>query len=400
MHGLDISARSVAHQNLRGRQVLLRVDLNMPIDDGFLRDEMRLISSLETIEHLRLEGARVVLLSHRGRPGGQVDPELSLRPIAARLSELLATEVVFAEDCVGATAHRAVEEAPTDAVVLLENTRFHPGEAANDPDFAAQLAELGEVYVNDAFATIHRQHASTVGVAGLLPSFAGLLLEREVEALSRLLEQPEEPFVVAVGGGRSNEKLDALSRLVTKGGVDAILIGGSMAFTFFAGQGISVGASPVEGQAERDAAKTLLNEAFDAGCELMLPLDLVLARTVSAGVKTRAASVQEIPDEWIGVDIGPRTRLVYADRIKRARTVFWNGPMGVFEIPDFAKGTHAIAAAVAACPGLSVVGGAHSARAITQFGLSRRVEHVSTGGRASLGFLEGKPFPGLEALVS
>jgi phosphoglycerate kinase len=383
--------------DVQGRRVLVRVDLNVPIDEhGAVGDDTRIRAALPTIQQLRAGGARVILMSHLGRPKGERNPKFSLAPVAGRLSELLGAPVAFADDCVGTTAAAAVAELADGDVLLLENLRYHAAEEANDAAFAAQLAELADLYVNDAFGAAHRAHASTEGVALLLPAHAGLLMDREVSVLTSLLEAPEHPFVAIVGGVKVADKIAVLEKLVEV--ADTVLIGGAMAFTFVVAEGGEVGASlheDAEGQAIALRAKA---KAAETGCELLLPSDVIAADSFSADASTQITPADEVPAGWMGLDVGPETVALYADRIRSAKTVLWNGPMGAFEMAPFAEGTRAVAQAVAECAGTTVVGGGDSVAAITQFGYADRVTHVSTGGGASLELLEGRVLPGVAAI--
>ena len=383
--------------DVQGRRVLVRVDLNVPIDEhGVVGDDTRIRAALPTIQQLRAGGARVILMSHLGRPKGERNPKYSLAPVAGRLSELLGAPVAFADDCVGAPAAAAVAELADGDVLLLENLRYHAAEETNDAAFAAQLAELADLYVNDAFGAAHRAHASTEGVAQLLPAHAGLLMDREVSVLTSLLEAPEHPFVAIVGGVKVADKIAVLEKLVEV--ADTVLIGGAMAFTFVVAEGGEVGSSlheDAEGQAIALRAKA---KAAETGCELLLPSDVIAADAFSADAATQITPADEIPAGWMGLDVGPETVALYADRIRSAKTVLWNGPMGAFEMAPFAEGTRAVAQAVAECSGTTVVGGGDSVAAITQFGYADRVTHVSTGGGASLELLEGRVLPGVAAI--
>ena len=383
--------------DVQGRRVLVRVDLNVPIDEnGVVGDDTRIRAALPTIQQLRAGGARVILMSHLGRPKGERNPKYSLAPVAGRLSELLGAPVAFADDCVGAPAAAAVAELADGDVLLLENLRYHAAEETNDAAFAAQLAELADLYVNDAFGAAHRAHASTEGVAQLLPAHAGLLMDREVSVLTSLLEAPEHPFVAIVGGVKVADKIAVLEKLVEV--ADTVLIGGAMAFTFVVAEGGEVGSSlheDAEGQAIALRAKA---KAAETGCELLLPSDVIAADAFSADAATQITPADEIPAGWMGLDVGPETVALYADRIRSAKTVLWNGPMGAFEMAPFAEGTRAVAQAVAECAGTTVVGGGDSVAAITQFGYADRVTHVSTGGGASLELLEGRVLPGVAAI--
>ncbi|MDX6375846.1 MAG: phosphoglycerate kinase [Gaiellaceae bacterium] len=382
--------------DLRGKRVLVRVDFNVPVDHGVVGDDTRIRAALETIDDLRGRRARVILCSHLGRPKGRVVAEFSLRPVAVRLAELLGTPVAFATDCVGPVAEEAVSTLGEGDVLLLENVRFHPGEEANDPEFARALAALADAYVNDAFGAAHRAHASTEGVAHLLPAAAGHLLEREVTTLSALLESPERPFVAVVGGAKVTDKIGVIERLCEV--ADEILIGGAMAYTFVLAGGGAVGDSLVEDDAGQETARRAQAHAEERGCTLRLPEDSVVADAFSADANTQVVPSDQIPDRWMGLDIGPAAAALYAERVRGASTVLWNGPMGVFELEPFAAGTKAVAEAVADCAGTTVVGGGDSVAAITQLGLADRVTHVSTGGGASLELLEGRVLPGVAAI--
>ena len=346
--------------DLRGRRVLVRVDLNVPLQDGQVGDDTRIRAALPTLQDLRERGARVVACSHLGRPEGAPDPRYSLRPVAERLGELLGTDVAFAEDCVGPAARAVVAALGDGDVALLENLRFHAGETANDPAFAAELAALADAYVNDAFGAAHRAHASTEGVAHELPAAAGHLLRREVATLTSLLQAPERPFVAIVGGAKVSDKIAVVDRLTEV--ADRVLIGGAMAFTFVVAHGGAVGDSLHEGEEAQALARRAEELAAERGCELLLPTDVVAARELDAGAETRVVAVDGVPDGWKGLDIGPETAARFAQALADARTVLWNGPMGVFEWEPFAYGTRAVAEAVAACPGTTVVGGGDSGR--------------------------------------
>ncbi|HSJ45276.1 MAG TPA: phosphoglycerate kinase [Euzebyales bacterium] len=376
-----------------GRRVLVRADLNVPLENGRVTDDLRLEASLPTIHTLRDAGARVVLMSHLGRPKGEVREDLRLAPVAARLGELLGAPVTAASDITGDDAHRVVAGLADGDVGVLENLRFDPGETANDPGFAAALAELGDAYVDDAFGAVHRAHASVVGVPLILqPAVAGHLLQTEVEILSRLLHEPEAPFVAILGGVKVSDKLGVIDNLLER--VDHLLIGGAMCFTFLKASGADVGASRVE-EEQLDTVAGLVEQAGD---RLHLPVDIVAAAAFEADAEHRTVEADDIPDGWMGLDIGPRTVEAFAGVIATARTVVWNGPMGVFEWEAFAAGTRGIADAVAACDGFTVIGGGDSAAAVRSMGHADHVSHISTGGGASLEFLEGVDLPGIAAL--
>ena len=378
---------------LRGQRVFVRADLNVPIQDGRVGDDTRIRATLPTLQRLLDAGARVIVASHLGRPKGKVDPKYSLAPVARRLGELLGRPVAFASDCVGATADAAVAALRDGEILLLENLRFHAEEEKNEADFAASLARLADVYVNDAFGTAHRAHASTAGMVPLVArAAAGDLMLRELEQLRRVLA-PERPFLCLLGGAKVSDKLSVLGAMVER--ADVVAVGGAMAYTFLRAQGKPVGASLVEPDREADARRVLA-AAQAAGHALLLPVDHVVAQRPEAGAPHRVA--KEIPDGWLGVDIGPETAAAYAAQASRARTIFWNGPMGIFEIDAFAKGTEAVARAVAASGAHTVVGGGDSLAAVNKLGLGGRISHLSTGGGASLEFVEGRELPGVAAL--
>jgi phosphoglycerate kinase len=387
--------RSLDDVDVGGRRVLVRVDFNVPLRDGEVADDSRIRAALPTIEELRGRGARLVLASHLGRPKDR-EPELSLRPAAERLSALLGTEVGLAPAVVGAEVEaRAGALGPGD-VLMLENLRFEPGETSDDDGFARSLAALADVYVNDAFGAAHRAHASVHGVVRhVAQSAAGRLLEREVETLRRLLDDPPRPLVALLGGAKVGDKIGVIDRFLET--ADTILIGGAMCFPFLAARGHAVGASRCEAE-DVEAARRALCAADGARAGLLLPDDLVIADRFAADAQVRELDGVDVPDGWMGLDIGPRTARGYARTVTEAGAVFWNGPMGAFELEPFAAGTRALAEAVAAAPGTTVVGGGDSAAALAAFGLTDRVDHVSTGGGASLELLEGRPLPGVEAL--
>ncbi len=381
--------------DLEGKRVLVRVDFNVPLDDGAVGDDMRIRAALPTIEELRRRGAALVLVSHLGRPKDR-DPELSMGPVAKRLAELTDAEVTLAPAVVGEDVRALAEKLGAGEVLLLENVRYETGETDNDPELAASLAELADAYVNDAFGAAHRAHASTEGVARLLPEHAaGLLLEREVSTLTKLLEHPDPPLVAVIGGAKVSDKIAVIDRFQQV--ADTILIGGAMCFPFLAALGHEVGSSLCEAD-DVELAQRALDGASGARATLELPRDLVIADRLEADAEFKALDGLDVPEGWMGVDIGPRTAEEYAACIAQAGTVFWNGPMGAFELEPFAAGTRAVAEAVAEAGGKTVVGGGDSAAAMQRFGLEDQVTHLSTGGGAALEMIEGKTLPGVEAL--
>jgi phosphoglycerate kinase len=378
-----------------GQSVLARVDFNVPLENGRVVDDARIRAALPTIELLLEKGVRLVLCSHLGRPKGR-DPETSLAPVSARLGELIDAAVHQAPEVVGPEVRRGADRLEPGSVLVLENTRWERGETENDPALARQFAALADAYVNDAFGAAHRAHASTAGVAEYLrPAVAGLLLEREVVTLGSIVEDPERPLVVVLGGAKVSDKVALIDRFLDI--ADALLIGGAMCFSFFRAQGIPTGDSLVEEEGV-ELARRALEKAESSGCRLELPVDLVAGDRFDAGAELRRLEGVEVPDGWMGLDVGPRTAAAYADEIAKAGTVFWNGPMGAFELEPFAAGTRAVAEAIARAEATTVVGGGDSGAALAEFGLADQVDHLSTGGGAALELLEGKSLPGLEVL--
>jgi phosphoglycerate kinase len=388
-----MNKKTVRDIDLKGKRVLVRVDFNVPLKEGRISDDTRIRAALPTIRYLLEQNAAVILMSHLGRPKGKVVPEMSLAPAAEHLSKLLGKPVRQLSDCVGAEVEAAAKALKPGEVVMLENLRFHPEEEKNDPAFSEKLARLGEVYVNDAFGSAHRAHASTEGVAHYLPAVAGFLMEKELEFLGRATENPEHPYIAILGGAKISDKIGVIKNLLGK--VDALLIGGGMANTFFKAQGLEVGESLVEEEAV-DTARELLAGSAD---KLFLPVDAVVADRFDAEADKKTVPVDEVPPGWRILDIGPATVAHFSNRLAPARTVVWNGPMGVFEFPRFAEGTKAIAQVLAGLKAVTVIGGGDSAAAVEQAGLADKMTHISTGGGASLEFLEGITLPGVAALL-
>ncbi|MHB1464250.1 MAG: phosphoglycerate kinase [Thermoleophilia bacterium] len=376
------------------KRVLVRVDFNVPLDGGRVADDTRIRAALPTINYLRERNARVILISHLGRPKG-VEKSLCMDPVADRLSQLLDMQVMKLNDCTGDVVEASLAELPEGGVAVLENSRFYPGEKQNDPGWAKRLARLADIFVNDAFGTVHRAHASTAGVAEYLPGVAGLLMENELTQLSRLTDSPAHPFVTILGGVKVSDKIGVIGRFLDF--ADAILIGGAMCFGFLKAEGIDVGASKVEEEAVEVAAAALA-KAKGSSCRILLPVDLVVADRFGAAAETKVVAADQIPDGWMGMDIGPATAAMFTDEIKKARTIFWNGPMGAFEMEPFAGGTRAVADAVASADALTVTGGGDTVAAVNKFGVAGKLDHVSTGGGAAMEFLEGKDLPGIAVL--
>ena len=388
-----LNKKTIRDFNVKGKKVLVRVDFNVPLNDGKVADDTRIKAALPTIEYLLENGAAVILASHLGRPGGEFNKEYSLKPVAEYLDNLISARVYFSEDCVGEIARNASEAIKYGEVLVLENTRFHPGEKENDPGMGKELASLAELYVNDAFGTAHRAHASNVGVADYLPAAAGFLLEKEINYLGYTITKPERPFIAILGGAKVSGKIGVVNNLIDK--VDSILIGGGMANTFFAAQGYKMGDSLVEEDAIKIARKLLDN----AEGKIKLPVDVIIGDKFSNDANHKNVKIGNVPEGWRILDIGTGTLIAFNKIISKSKTIVWNGPMGVFEFPVFAKGTFELAKIVSKSEAITIVGGGDSAAAIVKAGLSKEITHISTGGGASLQMLEGKELPGLEALA-
>jgi len=386
---------TVKDVSLKDKNVLMRVDFNVPLDDDLnITDDTRIRATLPTIKYiLEKEPKRLILMSHLGRPEGKRDPKYSLRPVKERLEELLGEKVKFLDDCVGEKIKKEIENAK-EKVILLENLRFHPEEEKNEPNFAKELASLADIFVNDAFGTAHRAHASTEGVTHYLTSVAGFLLEKEIQYLGKALENPLRPFVVILGGAKVSDKIGVINNLLPK--CDCLLIGGGMAYTFLYAQGKNIGNSKLE-KDKVDLAKEILEKAKKLNKELVLPIDHLVVDKIEAGQKSKI--VEDIPEGKIAVDIGPKTIEEFKKRLKTAKTIVWNGPLGVFEIDDFSKGTYEIASFIAGLLATTIIGGGDTASAIAKFKLEDKMTHISTGGGASLEFMEGKVLPGIKALT-
>lgn len=391
---------SIRDCDVKGKRVLARVDFNVPLDsDKNITDDTRIVESLPTVKNIVERGGRLILMSHLGRPRGKRDLELSLTPVAYRLAELVDYPLRFANDCVGDDVERKVAQLGDGEILMLENLRFHPGEEQNDPEFAKRLASVADIYVNDAFGTAHRAHASTAGVADFIETrAAGFLMEKELAALGSALNDPQRPFVAVLGGAKIKGKINLIQSLLDK--VDVLLVGGGMMYTFFKATGLEIGRSIVDDEF-LPMCKQVFDRARDGSSRLLLPVDTIIAEAIDDSAPTREVSTADIPEDWLGVDIGPKTVALFKSEIAKAGTVFWNGPMGIFEKPNFAEGTKAIARAIADATGrgaATIVGGGDSVAAISLMGIAERFTHISTGGGASLEFMEGRTLPGVEAL--
>lgn len=390
-----LNKKSVRDINAEGKKVLVRCDFNVPLQDGVITDDARIVGALPTIKLLLEQGAKVILCSHLGRPKGQFVPEYSLKPVAKRLSELLGLEVKMAEDVVGESAKALTADMKNGEVVLLENVRYHAEETKNVPEFSKQLADLAEIYVNDAFGAAHRAHSSTAGVADYLPAVCGLLIEKEITIIGGALANPERPFVAILGGAKVSDKIGVIENLLEK--VDALLIGGGMAYTFMKALGGNIGTSLLE-EDKIELAKDLVKKAEEKGVKLVLPKSSVVADKYAADANTQIVSSMDIPEGWMGLDLGPSCAEEYGAIIREAKTVIWNGPMGVCEFDAFANGTITLAKAMSECDGTTIIGGGDSAAAAKKLGFAEKMTHISTGGGASLEFLEGKVLPGIACL--
>ena len=391
-----MSKLSIEDLQLKGKRVLVRVDFNVPLDGTKITDDTRIKFAIPTIEYIIKKGGKVILMSHFGRPDGKVDPKYSLAPVATRLKELLGQDVILAPDCIGETTKAIVNNMKEGDVVLLENLRFHVEEEDNDPGFSKQLASLADIYVNDAFGTAHRAHASTEGVTKYLPSVAGFLLQKEIDYLGTALENPKKPFIAILGGAKVSDKIGVIENLLPK--VDAILIGGGMAYTFLKAKGRSIGNSKLEAD-KVPVAQNLLKKAEIKKVKIVLPVDHIIADKFDAKANIKEQATEDIPDGWMALDIGPKTIKLFCDALKPSKTIVWNGPLGVFEMESFSYGTKNVAEYIAKLKGVtSIIGGGDTAAAISKFNLENKMTHISTGGGASLEFLEGRPLPGVVAL--
>ena len=390
--------KTIEDIEVKNKRVIVRCDFNVPMQDGAITDDSRIRAALPTIQYLKEHDARVILMSHMGRPKGEPKMEFTMKPVADRLSELLGAEVVFVSSpaVVDDAVRSAAEALQPGQVMLLENVRFRKEETENDPEFAKELASLAEIFVQEAFGTAHRAHASTAGIAEYLPAVSGYLIEKEVKFLGDAVESPKRPFVAILGGAKVKDKIPVIKNLIGK--VDTLLIGGGMAYTFFKSEGYEIGKSILD-EESIELAASLLKEAKEAGVEMLLPVDIVCADKFDNDANTKTVPCNEIPADMEGLDVGPETVKLYGDKIRSAATVVWNGPMGVFEMDTFAKGTNGIAEAMAECPGTTIIGGGDSAAAIRKAGLADKMTHISTGGGASLEFLEGKELPGVACLL-
>ncbi len=395
---MNYNKKSVKDADVKGRRVLLRCDFNVPLskETGEITSDNRIVASLPTIEYLLKNGAKVIACSHLGKPKGEFKKSLSLEPVAKRLTELLKMPVAFAHDVAGEESVKLANELKDGELLLLENLRFDPGEEKNDPELAKKLAALGEIYVSDAFGTVHRAHASTAGIAAYLPAYAGFLVEKELAIMGGALDDPKRPFVAVLGGAKVSDKIGVLTNLIDK--ADTLIIGGGMAYTFLKSRGNNIGTSLLEAD-KIELAGEVMQKAKDKGIKFLLPVDVAIGDRFAADCEKKIVDVDSIPDDWMGLDIGTKTIAIFGEAIKGAGTIVWNGPMGVFEFPAFADGTKSMAKAMADCGAVTIIGGGDSAAAAEQMGFADRITHISTGGGASLEFLEGRELPGIACLL-
>ena len=392
-----MNKKTVRDIDLKGKKVFVRCDFNVPMDENQnITDNTRIVAALPTIKYLLEQNCKIILASHLGRPKGEFKPEFSLKPVAKELSRLLNKEVIMANDVIGEDAMKKASELKEGEILLLENVRFHREETDNDPEFAKKLASMAEVFVNDAFGTAHRAHASTAGIADYLPAVAGFLIEKELKFLGEAINNPERPLVAILGGAKVSDKIGVIDNLLEK--VDTLMIGGGMTYTFFKAQGYEVGKSICELD-KLDLAKELMEKAKNKGVKLMLPVDTKVGKEYSADTESKTVKSTEIPADWEGLDIGEETIKLYSEELQKAKTVIWNGPLGVFEFPQFAVGTNSIAKVLADLDATTIIGGGDSAAAVKKAGLEDKMTHISTGGGASLEFIEGKKLPGIECLM-
>jgi 3-phosphoglycerate kinase len=392
-----MNKKSIEEIDVKGKKVIVRVDFNVPLDEnGNITDDKRIVGALPTIKYLVDHGAKTILVSHLGRPKDGFEDKYSMKPTAVRLGQLLGKEVIMAKDVIGPDAKEKAAALKDGEVLMLENVRFHKEETKNDPAFAKALSELAEIYVNDAFGTAHRAHASTAGLADYLPAVCGYLIQKEIDIMGKALSNPERPFVAILGGAKVSDKIGVIENLIGK--VDYLIVGGGMAYTFFKAKGYGIGTSICEDD-KVELAKSLLEKAESQGVKLILPVDNLVGKEFKNDTESQVVPSNAIPDGWMGMDIGPETVKQYSEVIKKAKTVVWNGPMGVFEFANFANGTKEVARAVAESGAISIIGGGDSAAAVEQLGFADKITHISTGGGASLEFLEGKVLPGIDVLM-
>ena len=390
-----LSKKTVEDLQVSGKKVLVRCDFNVKMENGVITSDKRIVASLPTIKYLIDNNAKVILCSHLGRPKGEVNPEFSMKPVAKRLSELLGKEVKMADDVVGESAQKLASDLKDGEVLLLENVRFEPGETKNDPELSKKFAALADLYVNDAFGSAHRAHSSTTGVADYLPSACGYLIQKEIQFIGGALENPKRPLVAILGGAKVSDKIGVITNLIDK--CDTLIIGGGMAYTFMKALGHNIGNSLLEAD-KVDLALEMMQKAKDKGVKFLIPVDNKVGKEYKPDTEAMVVNSDEIPDGWMGLDIGPKTQAIFADAVKDAGTVIWNGPMGVSEWENFASGTVAVATAIANSGAISIIGGGDSAAAIQKLGFADKMSHISTGGGASLEYLEGKELPGIAAL--